>query len=172
MQDVSQLIDDLSRPHPEAASGTSWRFFADTVMGGVSSGTIERASVGGRAALRLSGTVSLENNGGFIQVALNLARDGTGVDASRFSGIEITVQGNGETYGLHLRTDDLDRPWQSYRSTFETSAPWQTIRLPFDGFTAYRTEAPLDLTKLRRIGLVAIGKAFEADLALSDIRFY
>ena len=66
----------------------------------------------------------------------------------------------------------LNRPWQSYRSIFETSASWQTIRLPFADFAAYRTEAPLDLGKLRRIGLVAIGKAFEAELALSDIRFY
>ena len=107
MQKLPSIIDDLSRPHPEAAQGNSWRFVADTVMGGVSSGAIERTPVGGRKALRLSGAVSLENNGGFIQMALNLAPDGQSVDASRFSGIEITVQGNGEAYGLHLRTDDL-----------------------------------------------------------------
>lgn len=171
MQELSALIDDLSRPHPEAALGTSWRFVADTVMGGVSSGAIERTGVGGRAALRLSGAVSLENNGGFIQMALNFAPDGGSVDASRFTGVEITVQGNGEVYGLHLRTDDLDRPWQSYRSAFEAGSSWQTVRLPFREFGAHRTEAPLDLRKLRRIGLVAIGNAFEADLALSDIRF-
>lgn len=109
MQDLSPVIDDLSRPHPEAAQGISWRFVADAVMGGVSSGAIGRTRVSGREALRLSGSVSLENNGGFIQMALDFRPDGTSVDASRFSGIEVKVPGNGEVYGLHLRTGDLNR---------------------------------------------------------------
>ncbi|RPH72296.1 MAG: CIA30 family protein, partial [Hyphomicrobiales bacterium] len=37
-------------------------------------------------------------------------------------------------------------------------------------FTAHRTEIPLDLRRLRRLGLVAIGRAFAADLALAHLR--
>ena len=66
------VIDDLSRPFPQASSGGSGELLSDRVMGGVSSGTLRREVVRGRAALRLEGDVSLENNGGFIQMALDL----------------------------------------------------------------------------------------------------
>ena len=62
------LIDDFSVPG-RAPSGARWQYFSDRVMGGVSQGSAEIAEVGGRQALRLSGEVSLENNGGFIQAA-------------------------------------------------------------------------------------------------------
>jgi len=31
---------------------------------------------------------------------------------------------------------------------------------------------PLDLSRLRRIGIVAIGRAFRADVAVGGVRFY
>lgn len=166
------VIDDLSRPHPEAANGAHWELVSDRVMGGVSGGTMVRESVAGRTALRMRGAVSLENNGGFLQIALDLAPDGGAVDASRWTGIELGICGNGEVYNLHLRTADVTRPWQSYRHSFEAGAAWRRVRLSFAEYTPHRLEAPLDLTTLRRIGLVAIGRAFEADLALADARFY
>ena len=61
----------------------------------------------------MRGDVSLENNGGFVQISLDLAPDGHAVDASAWSGIEFDVFGNGEDYGVHLRTADLSQPWQS-----------------------------------------------------------
>ncbi len=167
-----QAIDDANLPTLTATNGAVWQFVADGVMGGLSRGTMARELIAGRSALRMRGTVSLENNGGFIQVALNLKPDGSLVDASDFSGIEIGVIGNGEIYNLHLRTADLNRPWQSYRHSFEAGRNWKTHRLPFADFDAYRTNAPLDLKKLRRIGVVAIGRAFEADIAIGGVRLY
>jgi hypothetical protein len=64
------------------------------------------------------------------------------------------------------------RPWQSYRKAFVATPSWQTCRLPFAQFEAYRIEAGLDLTSLRRIGIVAIGRAFHADIAVGGVRFY
>ena len=119
----------------------------------------------------MAGEVSLANNGGFLQMALDLAPDGEQVDASGFSAIEIDVRGNGETYGLHLRTADVTRPWQSYRQSFTAAPEWQRIRFPFPAFEAHRIDAPLGVSRLRRVGLVAIGRAFAADLALAEIRF-
>ena len=119
----------------------------------------------------MRGDVSLENNGGFVQIVLDLSPDGGIVDASGWSGIELDVFGNGEEYGVHLRTDALLRPWQSYRQTFTAYAEWRTARLPFDQFVPYRTDVPLDTRRLRRIGVVAIGRAFAPDLALSGLRF-
>ena len=54
-----------------------WYFFSDAVMGGVSRGEVFVREVCGRKAVEMRGTVSLENNGGFIQIALDL--NGTGI---------------------------------------------------------------------------------------------
>jgi hypothetical protein len=172
MAGTPEIIDALDRTHPEASLGTRWQLIADRVMGGVSSGTMHRETVGGRPALRMRGDVSLRNDGGFIQVALDLAPGGGAVDASPWSGIEIDVFGNEERYNLHLRTADIVRPWQSYRAAFVARPEWQTLRLPFAGFEPHRIEAPLDLTRLRRLGIVAIGRAFAADIAIGGLRFF
>ncbi len=165
------IIDDLSREAPAASIGTSWQLFTDQVMGGVSTGTMSREVVGGRLAIRMRGDIRLENNGGFVQMALDLSPDSGVVDASAWSGIELDLYGDDQEYGMHLRTSDLTRPWQSYRQSFRALPKWQTIRLPFAGFSPYRTEIPLDLRRLRRLGLAAIGRAFSADLAIGGLRF-
>lgn len=164
------LIDDLSQPHPLANTGTAWELLSDRVMGGVSAGGLSRETIAGRAALRLQGDVRLENNGGFVQAALDLAPNGS-TDARRWSGISLHVYGNGEAYNLHLRTADVTRPWQSYRATFDAPPMWQTITLRFDDFSPHRLTAPLDLSTLRRIGIVAIGRKFRADIAIARIGF-
>jgi len=169
---VKSIIDDLSNPHPHSSIGTPWRFVSDTVMGGVSSGTISRHEIGGRKALRLTGNVSLENNGGFVQMALPLNANAGRFNADGFTGIELVVRGNNEPYGLHLRTSDLERPWQSYRQTFVASEKWQVLKFPFDQFERYRTDKKLDLSKLRRLGIAAIGKEFSADVSVARVSLY
>ena len=166
------LIDDFLREHPETAIGTRWQLLSDAVMGGVSAGRMARTEHAGRHAIRMQGEVSLENNGGFLQIALDLAPDGGSFDASGFTGVAIVVAGNGEEYGLHLRTSELTRPWQSYRTSFVARPDWQDIRFPFAGFVAHRTETPLNLRLLRRLGIVAIGRAFAADVAVGGLHFY
>lgn len=148
----------------------NWEFVADTVMGGVSRGSVESVVVAGRMATRLTGRVSLDNNGGFIQMATDLADDGRILDASRWSGLELDVTGNGETYELRLRTDQLLRPWQSYRTEFRAQAGWHRLRFPFAAFAPHRTETPFDPARLRRIGVLAFGREFEADIAVAGLR--
>ena len=172
MTEPPGIIDALDRAHPQASLGTRWELIADGVMGGVSSGTMAREVVAGRPALRMRGAVSLENNGGFVQVALDLAPGGGAVDASAWTGIEAEVRGNGERYNLHLRSADVVRPWQSYRAEVLAAPEWRTLHLPFTAFAPHRIAAPLDLRRLRRLGLVAIGRAFTADIALGRIGFY
>ena len=161
-----QLIDDLSQPPPRASNGAAWEMIADRVMGGVSNGTMRREAVRGREAIHLQGDVSLENNGGFLQIALDLApwvlHRCAPMDRNR-----DRRHWQHESYNLHLRTADVIRPWQSYRQSFVAKPEWQTVRLPFAGFKAHRIDAPLDLRTLRRIGIVAIGRAFHADIAIA-----
>jgi Complex I intermediate-associated protein 30 (CIA30) len=64
-------------------------------MGGVSMGNLLREEYDGRIANVLRGKVSLENNGGFIQMATNLGN--SPIDASTFEGIELDVQNGMES---------------------------------------------------------------------------
>ena len=166
------LIDDMQHPDHVSRLGTRWESVTDRVMGGLSDAALARETYQGRSCLHLRGDVRLDNNGGFVQMALDLAPLGGELDASSWTGVELVVQGNGERYGVHLRTGDLTRPWQSYRAGLVAGPAWQTVRLPFVDFVPHRTEAPLALQRLRRLGLVAIGKAFEADLRLACLSFY
>lgn len=171
-EDKTMLIDDFSTPGLISALGTEWRGVSDRVMGGVSEASVSRTEADGRKGLHLRGDVRLENNGGFIQAALSLAPGGGTLDASDYRGIRLVVRGNGERYSLHLRTPDNVRPWQSYRAGFTAGTDWQTVDLPFAAFAPYRLDAPLDVTQLRRIGLVAIGRAFSADVMVSSVELY
>ena len=148
-----------------------WEFVADTVMGGVSTGRIEAAQIDGRRATRLTGTVSLDNNGGFVQMAFDLA-DGAEFDASGYDGLALTLRGNGERYEVRLRTSALTRPWQSFRAAITAPADWTILRLPFDAFEAHRTDAAFDPATLRRIGVLAIGRIFDADIAVASVTLY
>ena len=171
-QDNEMLIDDFSKKNFISAVGTSWVGVTDEVMGGISEVKIETTTINQRRCLHLTGNVRVENNGGFIQAALNLSKDNKLFDASLFSGIRLTVYGNNEDYSIHLRTPDNNQPWQSYRAHFMGKSMWHVIELPFESFKPYRLQTKLDTKRLKRIGLVAIGRRFNADLAISNIEFY
>ena len=149
-QSSDMVIDDFSHPGFMSKLSTQWRGVSDQVMGGISEAALARDEIDGRTCLRLNGDVRLENNGGFIQAALDLAPSGATLDASDFTGVRLLLRGNGEPYSLHLRTPDNVRPWQSYRAHFTAGPDWQTIDLPFASFVPYRLDAPLDVRRLRR----------------------
>jgi hypothetical protein len=167
---ASELIDDRRSGTLQASNGKTWRLITDQVMGGVSRGNVQPDHVAGRPCLRLSGKISTERNGGFVQMALDLGDPIS--DASGFDGIELQVYGNEEMYNLHLRTSDLWLPWQSYRTEFLAADHWQTLRAPFTALTPYRTHKKFDPRHLSRLGLVAIGREFDADLCVGQVRYY
>ncbi len=154
-----------------AASLDRWRLLSDRVMGGISVGEAQETVVAGRRCLRMRGDVRLENNGGFIQIATDLD-EGQRRAFAKGEGIELSVYGNAESYNVHLRTDAMRYPWQSYRASFQANAEWQTLRLPFSEFQAHRVEGEFEPGQVRRIGLVAIGRAFGADLCVAEVSVY
>ena len=166
------MIDDFRSADGVSSIGTAWRSTSDRVMGGVSVAHVERVTVDGCQGLRLTGDVSLENNGGFVQMGLDLAGEGATLDGSGHEGLSLTTRGNGERYSVHLRTVDCVRPWQSYRAGFVAGEAWREVRLPFAAFAPHRLDASLDLTRLRRLGIVAIGRAFSADVMVSRVMLY
>ena len=165
------IIDDRTSGDLLTTSGTSWRFVTDGVMGGKSDGRLDPTTRDNRNCLHLQGDVRLDNNGGFIQASLDIAD--TVVDiASEYTGLMLEVAGNGQAYNLHLRTRDLWLPWQSYRSTFTATPQWQTIYLPFDNFEPYRTGKALKVSRLKTIGVLAIGRAYQADICFGKVALY
>jgi hypothetical protein len=136
-----------------------WSYLADTVMGGVSEGAARMED----GALRLTGTVSTENRGGFIQVRTDM--DGA-PEGSR--GLRIEVRGNGEAYFIHLRTRRTRLPWQYYQARFETSADWREVALSWNDFRPSGRLLPAEPSPgdLRSVGLVAYGRDHQADVSM------
>lgn len=149
-----------------------WRLVTDQVMGGVSEGHVQAGEARGRPCARLTGEVRLDNRGGFVQMALDLGAGGGALDASQFAGVRLLVYGNGERYGVHLRTADLWLPWQSFRAGFDAPPQWREVRLPFAGFEPYRTGKKLDPSRLVRLGVFAIGRAFRAEVCVAEVALY
>mmetsp|Transcript_2554 Transcript_2554/g.4375 ORF Transcript_2554/g.4375 Transcript_2554/m.4375 type:complete len:279 (-) Transcript_2554:1488-2324(-) len=177
------VVDDMTEDFPFSSSGTRWSAFSDRVMGGLSSGSVAREVCAGRIANVLRGSVTLANNGGFIQMATDLvipqSKDET-VDASDYKGIELDVRSEGpketETFNIHLKNKHCLRPFSSYRAKFEVDrGDWKTIRLPWDDFKGKGPGAEdvvFDTSCLRRVGVVAIGREMKVHLALAGLRFY
>ena len=165
------IIDDRVSENLSSSLGTQWRLVTDQVMGGVSNGELTLDNYKGKNCLRMRGDVSTDNNGGFVQIALDLTQDEP-LDASAYAGIELSISGNNEHYNIHIRTTDLWLPWQSYRFSFKATPDWQIIRIPFVNLEAYRTTTKFHQDKLKRIGLVGIGRNFQADMCVSSIRLY
>ena len=159
---ANQLIESF-----EAGADRRWGYVQDGVMGGVSQGQLSFASEGDTSYARLTGTVSTDNNGGFIQFRAGIAEglpDWT-------QALRLRVKGNRESYFVFIRTTDRRRPWHSYRARFETTDEWRDVDLPLADFTPSQPSLPPDLKpqKLVGIGIVAYGKDFEADLSESEI---
>eukprot|EP00978_Attheya_sp_CCMP212_P001403 scaffold2957_cov55-Attheya_sp.AAC.2 len=157
----SGVIDDMQETFPFSSSGCQWTGYTDRVSG-VSSGSISRETVDGRDANVLRGKVSLANNGGFVQMASDLALNPSlckTVDASEYDGIKCDVYCDTE--------NDSEE--------FNIQKEWTTINLPWSEFVGVGPGAfgtPFEPSSLRRIGVVAIGREMDVCLAVSNLGFY
>lgn len=152
--------------------GAGWRGFSDRVMGGISNAELSADRVAGRNCIRLSGNVTRESNGGFIQMALYFGRNYDELDGSAYKGIDLLVYGNNEDYNIHVRTADCSWHDESYRLTFFAKPEWQRLRVPWEVFQANRINQPLNPARLKRIAVLGWMREFEADVALAEISLY
>lgn len=151
-------LADLSDP----AKTGDWRFFTDRVMGGLSSGN----AVLRDGALHLTGTVSTANNGGFIQSRMDNLQVPEGATSLR-----LRVQGDGQTYFIHLRTTGTRLPWQYYQAAFVATPDWTEIDLPLSAFqrSGPMLRASPRASDIRSVALVAYGRNHDADVRLSRL---
>lgn len=153
-----------------AGAENRWRFFADTVMGGISSGEVTfKRDISGTFA-RMTGTVSTANNGGFIQFRRLLQNP----LPRETKGLRLIVRGNRQRYFVHLRTTGTFLPWQYYQSDFDANQEWSEVWLPLINFKAsggFMRSSPT-ARSLRSVGVVAYGRDHEAQIDVREIDFY
>ena len=161
-----QLID-LYRSTPDQPS--PWIVISDHVMGGVSSAALQQEQRHHSNCSCLIGRTSLDNNGGFVQMKFNIARDKLHAE---YRGIFIELYGNAHDYNLHVKTTQLSRPWQSFRCTLSVELQWTRFIVPYAQFEAHRTDADLQPAHITSVAVVAIGQAFDVDVCVRRLGFY
>ena len=71
---------------------TNWKMITDQVMGGFSQGQFNYQKIGNDNAVVLTGSVSTQNNGGFIQIRRNL----NNINLNKVNKVTINAPGNNE----------------------------------------------------------------------------
>ena len=166
--DFNKMIDDFT-DNPEKR----WQFYTDRVMGGVSVGgaSVRLGSEG--PYVRLEGSVSTANNGGFIQIRRSVSERSK--DAKGFL---LKVRGNGENYFIHVNTNETIFLPQQYRfyyqASFPTSKNWSEVKIPFSKFKRSSTQISkyFNGKNLKTIGLLAYGRNHNALLEIKYLSFY
>ena len=74
-----------------------WTYISDNVMGGVSTGSVAYKTDNGAPMALLSGNVTTENNGGFIQVRRNISN----IDLKTAKFVKVVAKGNNQKYFIH-----------------------------------------------------------------------
>tara|TARA_Y100000389_G_scaffold164554_1_gene168324 strand:+ start:88 stop:714 length:627 start_codon:yes stop_codon:yes gene_type:complete len=176
----TMIIDDMrnTNEHGKAEkadfcedSSERWCFVTDKVMGGVSEGRFETKVDGKDSHYNMQGNVSTANNGGFLQFRTKISNHPAG---KLYKGVRIQVRGNNEEYAVHIRTKYLFLPWQYYQSKFIATKDWQVIELPLKGFKKSNFYQPSTVSSIdiQTLGIVAIGRDFQADIDLRYIELY
>ena len=100
---------------------SSWKVVDDGVMGGLSAGNFG-IEENGHAVF--SGSVSLENYGGFSSVRHYFEP----LDVRAFSKVVLKIKGDGKRYQFRLKSSRYNR--HSYIQYFTTNGAWQDIEIP------------------------------------------
>lgn len=158
---------DMYRAQPDQP--TPWVSITDQVMGGISSARLENGQHGGSACTRLTGRTRLENNGGFVQMKLDIE---PAQALAGFRGLFLELCGPAHAYDLRLKTTQLEKPWQSFRGDLQVEPQWTRFLLAFADLQAHRTDAALDPSSIRSMAVVAIGEVFDVDVCVRRAGFY
>jgi hypothetical protein len=150
-------------------STQDWEIVDDVVMGGASSSTFSIDKQGNGV---FEGEVSLANNGGFASVRFDLPP----FDAKPYSGVRLTLKGDGKPYQFRIRNSYLNR--FSYTAKFSTNREWQIVEIPFSTmiatFRGYRLDLPrYEGDKIEEVAfLIGNKKAENFKLLIDKIELY
>jgi hypothetical protein len=100
----------------------NWVVVDDGVMGGLSQGKLQINEKGNGL---FSGTISLENYGGFSSIRYDLET----IEINDYYKLVLHLKGDGKRYQFRVK-DELEN-YYSYISYFETNGKWEKIEIPF-----------------------------------------
>lgn len=150
---MSKLLADFS----DASATRQWLAVNDTVMGGVSEGVFRITE---DKTLEFSGTLSLENQGGFTSIRTRPAD----LNLGDYDRIALRLKGDGRTYYLNLMTASQTAA-ASYRAPIPTMKDsWQEVRVDLEDFVLTyfgRTvtgASPLKADDVRSMGITLADK--------------
>ena len=148
----------------------NWKFISDSVMGGVSEGKIEFLKDQNSYFARMTGFVSLENDGGFIQFRKKV-RD---INNDFVNGISVNAKGNNKKYFVHIRTTGTILPWQYYQAPFAVDEKWKIIKIPYSAFkrSGIMLSKVIDPNNITSIAIVAYGYEHKVMGDVESIFFY
>jgi beta-xylosidase len=117
-----------------------WRVQNDVVMGGRSDSQLKMTE---DSRAQFSGSVSLENNGGFCSIH-QTTETNPYVIAENYKAFMITLKGDGKDYNFRVRTPNGR---YSYGFTFSTEEgnDWEKISIPFELMEASYHGEPVDV---------------------------
>lgn len=147
-----------------------WEFITDQVMGGISDGKVEFISEDNKNFARMTGSIRLENNGGFIQIRKKL--DFRIKKESK--AIKLTVRGNNQEYYIHIRTSGTILPWQYYQAPFTVSSKWEILDLNFSDFkrSGVMLSKTINPKNIKSIAIVAYGREHNSFIDVDKIIIY
>lgn len=102
------------------SSSKDWLTVDDGVMGGLSAGNFSIDAEGNGV---FSGTVSIENNGGFSSVRHQFDK----IKTTKDSKILIRLKGDGKEYQFRIK--DKSNTYYSYITTFKTTGNWESVEI-------------------------------------------
>jgi len=167
---VAAIAEDTMIENFEHQPEARWNFVTDGVMGGVSKGQATFVNKNGASYSHMTGKVSTENNGGFIQLRMDLLN----AAPQKASGVRLIVRGNDQRYFVHIRTSGTMLPWQYYQAGFDVTRDWVEILLPFTDFepSGRLLRAVPRASSLKSIGVVAFGRDHDAEIDVKEVGFY
>ena len=142
-----------------------WYAYTDNVMGGKS----ELVAQQNQDVIKLSGTVSTRNNGGFVRLATN-----PNIASNDVKGIRFMAKGNNEVYDLHVTLKGMKMPpWSFFSKKFSVSDEWSEYQIEFTEFEKYGYSArKFNPKNIRELSFAGYGRDFAVDLELKDIELY
>ena len=143
--------------------------FSNQVVQTLSHYGVEFKDIEGKTIALLTGNVTTENNGGFIQIR----RDLRSINLEDINLIKLIAKGNNQKYFVFLRTTGTKLPWQYYQSQFTVNENFNEFILPIDEFkkSGMLMSSKIDPKKITSIGIVAFGRDHYANISIKELEF-
>ena len=126
----------------------AWQVVDDIVMGGKSHSEISLNKDGNGV---FKGIVSIENNGGFSSISLNLNKIETTLNKT----ISLKLKGDGSVFQLRVKRSKYER--HSYVFNFKTTGNWEIIEIPLEEMTPSFRGFKLDISNFNQDDIQQIG---------------